>query len=121
MSSRSTRLAFPAIVVASLAANVLTGCGSARRPEPIVGAVDVGSSPHLRLGEQVFMTQCYQCHPNGSSGVGFALNDKPLPRPLIRTQVRQGLGAMPGFDEKRISNEELDALAEYVVALRRQG
>lgn len=110
------------LLLVAMAASVAVqaGCGSSRREAPLVGPVDV-STPELKLGQQVFMFQCYQCHPGGRAGVGPALNNKPLPQAAIRTQVRAGVGAMPGFDEQRISDAELHALSRYVVALRRAG
>ena len=96
-----------------------TGCGSARRAEPLVGPIPL--TPQQQLGRAVFSQHCYQCHPNGAGGVGPAINDKPLPQTLIRTQVRAGLGNMPGFDEKRITDEELKALSDYLATLRKAG
>jgi hypothetical protein len=36
----------------------------------------------------------------------------------MKTQVRVGLGAMPSFDKEGIPPEDLDALMDYVMALR---
>lgn len=99
------------------------GCGSARRSEPVAGPLNLSEvdpeEEEALLGERVFATHCYQCHPGGRAGLGPALNDKPLPGFAIRTQVRQGVGAMPAFPEEMISNEELDGVVAYLVALRR--
>jgi mono/diheme cytochrome c family protein len=75
--------------------------------------------PQLQRGKSVFMEHCHYCHPGGEGGLGLGLNDKPLPRFLMKTQVRLGLGVMPEFDERRISPEELDDLLSYIIALRR--
>jgi len=107
------------VVATAAALLVQAGCGSTRREEPLVGSVDL-ADPQLTLGRQVYMQNCYQCHPGGRGGVGPALNDKPLPQPAIRTQVRAGVGAMPGYNEQRINDEELHAVARYVVALRQR-
>jgi len=37
---------------------------------------------------------------------------------LMKTQVRVGLGAMPGFSEEKISKEELEGLMVYLKELR---
>lgn len=95
------------------------GCGSSRRAEALIGPIHLTETQ--QLGRQVFSQHCYQCHVNGSGGGGPAINDKPLPKALIRTQVRAGLGAMPGFDEEHISDEKLDAVAEYLSTLRQAG
>ena len=118
----------PRAIVMLLAATFATapllaqagGCKSSRRDEPLVGPVNL-STPQLELGQRVFMAHCYQCHPGGRAGVGPAINDKPLPRPAIRTQVRAGVGAMPGFDEKKLSDQEVHAVADYVAALHQTG
>lgn len=94
------------------------GCGPARRVTPSYQPQGV-TDPQFQRGQHAFMTHCYQCHPSGASGLGPALNDKPLPPTLIRTQVRQGLGAMPAFSEEHIPDDELDDLVAYVKALRR--
>jgi hypothetical protein len=36
----------------------------------------------------------------------------------MKFQVRHGLGAMPSFDEERISDQHLDQLISYLQALR---
>lgn len=110
------------ITVAGLAAAGAPGCGSPRKSEPLAGplrfsALDPEDRAAIR-GRRVFMTNCYQCHPAGEAGLGPALNDKPVPAIAIRTQVREGLGAMPAFSEQEISDEELDNLVEYLFALR---
>jgi mono/diheme cytochrome c family protein len=108
-----------AATLASLAALALAlACGSARRRPPLAepgGALDAEE----RRGERVYMRHCQPCHPGGEAGLGPSLNDKPLPGALVKTQTRHGLGSMPAFDERKISDEELDALAAYVAALRR--
>lgn len=110
----------PARALAVLLLLAAVGCGTARRGEPLIGEKEPPNE-QIALGERVFATQCSQCHPGGERGVGFALNDKPLPTWLMRFQVRNGVGAMPSFSSEEISGDELDALMEYLVWLRRQG
>lgn len=117
--SRSFSLAAVAGCALALCQPFAGGCGSARRAEPLVGAIQLNEQQ--QLGRVVFSQNCYQCHPNGAGGLGPAINDKPLPQGLIRTQVRAGLGAMPGFNESRISDEELKALSAYLATLRKAG
>jgi mono/diheme cytochrome c family protein len=97
---------------------VVAGCRSGRRGEPLTGLVPM-TSPEVAKGQKVFMQHCHQCHPFGQGGLGPALNDKPAPRFLMKTQVRLGLGAMPGFSKDKITPEELDDLMDYVLAVRR--
>jgi len=94
------------------------GCRSVRRGEPIVGPLG-SADPQINQGQVVFQQHCYKCHPGGEGGLGPAINDKPLPVFLMKTQVRSGLGAMPSFHKPDIPRDELDALMKYIVALRR--
>lgn len=102
---------------ALLAALTAYGCGPERRGEPMTPPPDP-NDPRIVLGHRVFSQHCYQCHPGGAAGLGPAINDKPLPVALIKTQVRQGLGTMPAFSKQEISDEELDSVARYLKGLR---
>jgi mono/diheme cytochrome c family protein len=93
------------------------GCGPSRRGTPYTRELDI-SDPVLAAGERAFAAYCYQCHPGGAGGLGPAINDKPLPVALIKTQVREGLGAMPAFSPEEVSDEQVDAIAAYLKALR---
>lgn len=96
---------------------LVTGCGSARRGEPLAGPLPL-TSAEAKQGQIVFMKDCHQCHPGGEAGLGPALNNKPLPGFMIRYQVRHGLGAMPTFSEQQIDDQELDHLLVYLKELR---
>src|ERR1041384_3834607 len=97
---------------------IISGCHSTRRGEPITGAMQI-SDPEVARGRLVFLKNCHQCHPGGEAGLGPALNNKPAPVFLMKTQVRLGLGAMPGLSKEQISPEELDDLRVYVMHLRK--
>jgi mono/diheme cytochrome c family protein len=105
------------------AALLAASCGPARLPPP---TGEPGAEPGTPLSEEerrglhVYMRHCHACHPGGAAGLGPSLVDKPLPGAVLKLQVRQGLGAMPAFGEDRIAEDELDALAAYVAALRRR-
>ena len=96
---------------------LLGGCGSARRGPPMAPEV-VPDSAQARRGERQFHRFCYQCHPGGEAGLGPALNNKPLPDVLVKTQVRQGIGAMPAFPAQVLSDEDVNAIVEYMKVLR---
>jgi mono/diheme cytochrome c family protein len=113
-----TKAAFFATVLALTLGAV--ACGSARRGEPIAGRMDL-YEVSLQRGQAVFDAHCYKCHTKGEGGMSPAINDKPLPKFLMRLQVRHGLGAMPGFSRDEIGDRELDDLLDYLVALRRHG
>jgi mono/diheme cytochrome c family protein len=100
-------------------ASTIAGCGTARRESPLLSDdVKMPDDPRLAMGMRAFATHCYQCHPAGDEGLGPAINDKPLPQWLIRTQIRSGLGDMPAFSEKHISEKEVEAIAAYLEYLR---
>lgn len=100
----------------AISALLIDACTTARVGVPLSEPVRLG--PIEEQGQVVFMRYCNQCHPNGSAGLGPAINNKPLPGAVIRAQVRQGFGAMPPFGEDEISDQELSTLVEYLVALR---
>jgi mono/diheme cytochrome c family protein len=64
------------------------------------------------------MQTCNQCHVGGASGLGPGINDKHLPPFFIRFQVRHGLGAMPAFSDRAISDAQLDDVISYLRYLR---
>jgi mono/diheme cytochrome c family protein len=105
----------PIVLITAL----LTACGSARRSEPLIGQRRPPNAK-LALGEQVFDRQCSQCHPGGESGLGPALNDKPLPRFAMKIQIRNGVGVMPSFSSNEITDEQVSAVTAYLVWLRQQ-
>jgi mono/diheme cytochrome c family protein len=109
-----------AIVAVALVSVGGLGCASPRRGEPLVGPLPV-DSPQVARGREVFMAHCYACHPGGEAGLAPAINDKPLPGFMIKTQVRAGVGAMPRFSSDEIPAQDLDALVIYLKALRRHG
>jgi mono/diheme cytochrome c family protein len=121
MNPRTRKVLLPIVGIVA-AANFFIGCGTARRDAPLLVDQDQAkmTDPQLALGERVFDEHCYQCHPGGDEGLAPAMNNKPLPQWLIKTQVRAGLGAMPSFGDDRISADELDALAAYVAHLRHE-
>ena len=114
MSRWSIAIAFALFLILISA---IAGCAGPRRDEPLARPLML-SDPQEQLGQRVFMHSCYECHPGGRAAVGPAINDKPLPQAAIRTQVRLGAGAMPGFSKERLSDEEVNAVAKYLVALR---
>lgn len=105
------------LVLAAAFALVLTACGDTRRSDALGNAPELTSAE--ASGERIFMRHCNSCHVGGASALGPAINDKPLPGWLIKLQVRNGLGAMPSFDEEEISEQDLDDLTAYLRTRRR--
>ena len=104
-------------LASAVLAGAVIGCGPERRDEPVTEPLDL-NDPQVVLGQKVFSRHCYQCHPGGASGLGPAINDKPLPVFGIKTQVRVGAGHMPAFSDKEISDEELEGVVKYLKGLR---
>lgn len=120
MSAAPASRTLHALLAAGLALALFAGCGTARRSAPLVGPM-VTSDPTLQRGHVAFDRHCYKCHGEGDGALAPGMNHLPLPRPLMRLQVRVGLGAMPSFSESELSDEDLDAIVDYLVALRRHG
>jgi mono/diheme cytochrome c family protein len=93
---------------------LLTYC-STRRSLPLEGPLALNEEQ--KHGEVVFMQHCERCHPQGEAGLGPAIN--PAPDFGKRFQIRHGLGVMPSFDEKQISDKELNNVLSYLKALKK--
>jgi mono/diheme cytochrome c family protein len=100
-----------------VAAIALAGCAGARRSEPFAGPF-VPANASLKRGEALFDRHCNKCHVGGEAALAPSINDKPLPRFLMHTQVRVGMGAMPSFKKDEISDEEVGLILDYLKALR---
>lgn len=97
----------------------VVGCGTARRDVPVAGPMNI-ADPQVAQGERVFMRMCSPCHPRGEAGLGPAINNKPLPDFLIKFQVRHGLGAMPAFGKKTLSEPDLRAIVAYLDHMKKR-
>jgi len=113
-----SRVALASAVAASAGLAVVVGCGSPHVAEPFTGREPVLDTAAKQRGQLVFMHNCNQCHPGGEGGLGPALNSKPAPAAAIKLVVRTGPAQMPSFSEDEINAQDLDAVAEFVVALR---
>lgn len=77
-------------------------------------------SKELKNGKIVFEEYCATCHPGAMAGVGLAIVNKPLPEFLIKFQIRNGIGVMPAFGKDKLTDKEVDNIAEYLVFLRKK-
>ena len=107
------------ILIALVGCVTLLISGCTPRRGILVERVPELNTASEQQGQEVFMNHCNFCHPGGGAGLGLAINNKPLPAAMIAFQVRNGIGAMPAFSKTKISDEELSALIDYLVALRR--
>lgn len=80
-----------------------------------------GVSAGDELGREVFtkiaQPPCALCHTLQAAGatgtVGPSLDEIRPDRQRVITTVREGIGVMPSFADK-LSNEQIDAVAEFV-------
>lgn len=117
MSARARATTTASIVLAVAVAFTTASCETPFAGQPLLEPV-AANDPLLIRGREAFLHHCHQCHPNGAAGLGPTITGRSLPDGLIRFQVRNGLGAMPAFDEGHISDEELDAIIAYINALQ---
>ncbi len=93
------------------------GNGYYRRGEAIGRPIQVTTEAEAR-GQVVYARNCYHCHQGSEGGLGPALL-RLAPGPVVRTQIRTGLGVMPAFSHDEISPAEMDDLISYLRASRR--
>lgn len=70
-----------------------------------------------RAPEKVFADTCAYCHGHYIAPGMSVIRDirgRSLPPALIKTYVRNGIGAMPAFRFTEISDAELEALAKWI-------
>lgn len=97
------------------------GLSSCSAPKALPTAETVSMpTEELENGRVLFNQNCATCHPEGMSGLGPAIINKPLPKFLIRFQIRNGMGVMPKFDEDVLTDKQVEHIAEYLVYLRKK-
>jgi mono/diheme cytochrome c family protein len=72
-------------------------------------------------GAEIYKTKCAMCHgSDGNLGIGGAkkLTESQLDLAALKTQIKKGKGTMPPF-ETQLSAEEIDAVADFVMGLRK--
>jgi len=75
------------------------------------------TSTDVAHGKELFSTHCDDCHPGGEEDVGPSLIATPHTPARIRQQIREGSGKMRPFSEKRLSNEDVEAILAYLASL----
>jgi mono/diheme cytochrome c family protein len=72
-------------------------------------------------GAEIYKTKCAMCHgADGKLGIGGAkkLTESQLDLASLKKQIKKGKGTMPPF-EAQLSTEEIDAVADFVMGLRK--
>jgi mono/diheme cytochrome c family protein len=75
------------------------------------------TSTDAARGKELFSTHCDDCHPGGEEDVGPSLIATPHTPARIRQQIREGSGKMRPFSEKRLSNEDVEAILAYLASI----
>ncbi|WP_442598653.1 outer membrane protein assembly factor BamB family protein [Neobacillus sp. D3-1R] len=72
-------------------------------------------------GEKVYKNNCLACHGDAGAGGhnGPNLQESKMDRDAIIKQVQNGKGQMPGFKDT-LSEDEIKAVADYVLSLRKK-
>jgi mono/diheme cytochrome c family protein len=131
------------IWIAVLAGAVLAGCAGVAvaqnaAPAPVPAAAPAGPPPGMPQpitmaqrpnasgGEALYVEMCMMCH--GPNGMGTGLLERAgRPEPLLEmrgglpaafyvTAARNGIGNMPAIPRGEVSDEQLQAIADYLAA-----
>jgi mono/diheme cytochrome c family protein len=116
MHPTRTRIALTALLASAALAAGCGGGSSGGSSTPTGGG---GSAD----GAQIFAENCATCHGDqGQGGVGPNLqtSSKAGDEHAVIEQVKNGGGGMPPFDDK-LSDQEIQAVADYVVNSIHQG
>jgi len=79
---------------------------------------EYGGANTTSKGQAIFMRYCNTCHPGGERGVGPSLITRNEGAEEIKAVVRHGKAQMPGFGAKVISDDDLNALVDYVIGMK---
>ena len=94
-------------------------------PPPMPKPVTMVDRPNATGGEALYVEFCAMCHaPNGMGhGLLGRRIDTPdlekrgnLPAQYVVLAARQGIGNMPSIPRGEVSDEELQAIADYLAA-----
>ena len=105
------------IICTGILAGIVSISCSAPKTKPYAEVVTLPTE-QLQNGRILFDNYCASCHPEAMSDVGLAIINKPLPKALIKFQIRNGIGVMPAFNEEQLSDEQVENIAEYLHYLR---
>lgn len=108
------------MLMTTVAVLALTACGGSDPNETKAIKDAVGTDPLLLRGQSIFTANCSRCHGTNGQGLsGPSLHDDstitrfPIAEDRV-TWVKNGSGAMPGFDDT-LSDEEIDTVLTFVV------
>lgn len=139
--NRKLILAASAALLAGCAGMAVAQSGSAPPPDDAVAAATAGprpagppgppqpvtlaKRPDASGGEALFVEMCIMCH--GANGMGTSLLGRAgrpqplelrpgLPAAFYVSAARNGIGNMPAIPRGEVSDEQLQAIADYLAA-----
>jgi mono/diheme cytochrome c family protein len=71
----------------------------------------------VERGKERFEDLCGVCHPDGGADDGPSLIAEPHSAAYIRQQTREGSGKMRPFPERRLSNDDLEAILAWLATV----
>jgi mono/diheme cytochrome c family protein len=75
------------------------------------------ASTDAERGKEIFEAHCDDCHPGGEEDVGPSLIADAHTPAQIRKQIREGSGKMKPFPEKRLSDDDVEAILAYMASI----
>lgn len=101
------------------------GAAMAQGPPPAPKPTTLSSRPAATGGEALYLEHCASCHaPNGMGTGLLARRVQPalleardnLPAAYVVTAARRGIGNMPPIPRGEVSDDQLQAIADYLSA-----
>ncbi len=111
---------FGGLAAVGLTLSGALGCGTAgssapTAPVPARFQGPLATSADPERGRRLYEKYCNGCHPGGQADLGPALAGKDMEPGRIRWLVREGGETMPAFPARKISDEDLEHLAAFVI------
>jgi mono/diheme cytochrome c family protein len=95
----------------------------ARAPAP--PPITLVDRPDAGPGEKLYVDKCIMCHGPNGMGTGLLARNRDvalleardnLPAEFVIVAARQGIGNMPQIPRGEVSDEEMQAIADYLAA-----
>lgn len=94
-------------------------------PPPMPQPVTMAQRPDATGGEALYVEYCAMCHTANGMGTGLLGRTREvalleardnLTAPFVMIAARQGIGNMPAIPRGEVSDEDLQAIADYLAA-----
>lgn len=104
----------------------LVACGGPAASEPDAEASAGGdttqyegpiASTDVERGKELFGMFCDDCHPDGEDDVGPSLIADPHAPARMRQQIREGSGKMRPLAQKRLGDDDMEALLAFLASI----